>query len=105
MKGGVTPGNVCLGMFDCKSLDHVVKFLANIKLELAKMKIAIQVVDAGVTPCNGEKSCRSRCRKQNSTLVSETTAETCLAMILVIARYVTLCNGSCNLFRNGHYAV
>ena len=42
------------------------------------------------TLCNAEKSGCNGCR--NSILVSSTIAATCFAMILAVARYVTLCN-------------
>ena len=48
--------------------------------------------------CNAEKHGWNRCR--NLILVSSTIAAACFAMIWAVSRYITLCNGSCNLFSN-----
>ena len=49
---------------------------------------------------NTSQRCRNRCEKQNLILLRATLAATKMLRDLMIARYVTQCNFSCNLCRN-----
>ena len=59
-----------------------------------------QIAARYVTRRNAESDFRNRCQKLSPCLLFAMLHATCLAMILVIASYVSRCNFSCNLFRN-----